>query len=234
MSGPSSSPRALTAVGRAVIVVRCVPTLPAGSPSWMPAFARALRRSATSTPSRTPSPLRSGTIPSGGRRSRARTVATPWRGTSGAPTWRAPFAIPGRGSPKAERRSPSGIRPAGPSCHPSRRSATSASSSTVSVRRPRASWSSSRGSRRPTRAPSLTTTCPCWARIRTIAAEASGWLSWPRTWRASMRTGCRPTSNRRTRRTTTGYERLGFRAVGSFTVPSDGHVITTMWRPAAA
>jgi hypothetical protein len=29
------------------------------------------------------------------------------------------------------------------------------------------------------------------------------------------------------------YERLGFRAVGSFTVPRDGHVITTMWRPAA-
>jgi GNAT superfamily N-acetyltransferase len=29
------------------------------------------------------------------------------------------------------------------------------------------------------------------------------------------------------------YERLGFRAVGSFTVPADGHVITTMWRPAA-
>lgn len=27
------------------------------------------------------------------------------------------------------------------------------------------------------------------------------------------------------------YERLGFRAVGSFTVPWDGHVITTMWRP---
>jgi len=29
------------------------------------------------------------------------------------------------------------------------------------------------------------------------------------------------------------YERLGFRAVGSFAVPSNGHVITTMWRPAA-
>lgn len=30
------------------------------------------------------------------------------------------------------------------------------------------------------------------------------------------------------------YERLGFAAVGSFTVPGDGHVITTMWRPARA
>ena len=28
------------------------------------------------------------------------------------------------------------------------------------------------------------------------------------------------------------YERLGFRAIGSFAVPRDGHVIATMWRPA--